>query len=54
MNEKVGNVMEITENLKKELTKPDLTLELYYDDDLSNFEKEIFTDYKLSQQSALN
>lgn len=53
MENKLDNATEILENLKRALTKLDFTLELYYDNDLSDFEKDIFIDCKLCQQEAL-
>lgn len=47
------NATETIDNLKKVLTELDLTLENFYDDDLSSFEKEFFIDCKLCQQEAL-
>jgi hypothetical protein len=53
MENELDNATEIIDNLKKVLTKLDLTLENFYDDDLTQFEKEIFIDCKLYQQEAL-
>lgn len=53
MENKEKNVIETIYNLKNVLTKLDFTLENFYDDDLSSFDKEFFIDCKLCQQEAL-
>ena len=54
MDDKVLLIEVIAEDLERTLVELDFHLELYYCDDLSPFEKEMFIDFKMSQQNALN
>ena len=49
----VNRIKAITEDLERTLVKLDFNLELYYDDELSLLEKDIFVDCKICQQDAL-
>lgn len=54
MNDSVTLIQVIADKLERSLVELDFNLELYYCDDLSPFEKEMFVDFKMSQQDALN
>ncbi len=53
MDDKVTLIEVIADKLEQSLAELDFNLELYYSDDLSPFEKEMFIDFKMSQQDAL-
>ncbi|AXV40396.1 hypothetical protein [Methanobacterium sp. BAmetb5] len=54
MNDKIILIEVIADKLEQSLIEQDFYLELYYCNDLSPFEKEMFFDFKRSQQEALN
>lgn len=54
MDDKVTLIEVIADKLEQSLAELDFNLELYYCDDLSPFEKEMFIELKMSQQDALD
>lgn len=53
MDDKVILIEVIADKLERSLVELDFNLELYYCEDLSPFEKDMFIDFKMSQQEAL-
>lgn len=54
MDDKLTLIEVIADKLERSLVELDFNLELYYCDELSPFEKEVFIDFKMSQQDALD